>query len=590
MKLTYAIIFTILSIGYFETRIQAQYSDVNLIKDLFPSAKKVNSIQALKQTIASSKEDTAKVDLLVQLSNIYMWLLPDTSLTYALQALKLSYKLNFNEGIIKVYHSMGSALSIKGNHVQALEIQLKGLRLAEKIKDEKEIALSYMYLGSVYIYSGDFQNALNYFLKSSLYKNVFAINAELIYDQMGKCYLQLKKFDSAVLYVQRSIDLEKQANNDWIVPLYYDMGAIYAQTGNYIQSVNYYRKGINSAAVVLDLIYGYNGIAIVFEKSGMIDSSILYAKKAVAVSQKASLPFGIIQGGELLTGMYKSRHLTDSAFKYQEILNNAKDSLISEEKVKHLQDLTFNEQLRQQEIAVEKNEYQNKLWIITLLIAAVFAIAYLILYIRKKQALQVMHIRNRIARDLHDDVGSALSSIAVFSDVINKNLKTGDEQTSSLAERIGDNARQVIESMSDIIWAVKPSNETVAEMLIRMKQLCSNLFESKEIAFQFEADEKVSLVKLPMNYRRDMYLIFKEAINNIVKYSACKNVVIKLFAKDSLFQLVISDDGIGFDTTIAINGNGLQNMKARATVMGGSVAIESELNKGTIIQLVVPIP
>ena len=234
--------------------------------------------------------------------------------------------------------------------------------------------------------------------------------------------------------------------------------------------------------------------------------------------------------------------------------------------------------------------FYNTWWFITITILAIFGLAYFFLYLRQRQALQVLGIRNRIARDLHDDVGSALSSISIFSDVINKNLRTNDEQTSSLAARIGDNARQVIESMSDIIWAIKPSNESVAEMLIRMKYLCSNLFESKEIAFDFETGDTISTLKLPMDYRHDIYLIFKEAVNNIVKYAACKNVSIKFTTANSLLTLLIKDDGVGFNTEIITTGNGLQNIKARAAAMQGKIIISSNINTGTIITLIVPIP
>jgi signal transduction histidine kinase len=196
--------------------------------------------------------------------------------------------------------------------------------------------------------------------------------------------------------------------------------------------------------------------------------------------------------------------------------------------------------------------------------------------------LRLHDIRNRIAGDLHDDIGSTLNSISIYSEVARKN----DEHHDEALEMIGDASRKIIEAMSDIVWTINPENDSFEKIIFRLKSLAWNLFRAKKIEFTFHADEILNEKKLSLEDRRSFYLIFKEAVNNLVKYSNATRASITLTNENNRIRLRIRDDGVGFDTSQENAGNGLKNMKRRADEMKAEFLIESNIGGGTQVELI----
>jgi len=201
---------------------------------------------------------------------------------------------------------------------------------------------------------------------------------------------------------------------------------------------------------------------------------------------------------------------------------------------------------------------------------------------RSRQILRLQEIRNKISADLHDDIGSTLNSISVFSEVARRK----DELQDEALEMIGDSTRKVIDSMSDIVWAINPENDSFAKIIFRMKSLAYNLFRAKKIEYTFVADESLNEKKLSLEERRSFYLIFKEAVNNLVKYSGATNASITLSYSENKIHLKILDNGAGFDLMQDNAGNGLKNMKRRADEIRAQLKIESGKGNGTQVDLV----
>ena len=220
-------------------------------------------------------------------------------------------------------------------------------------------------------------------------------------------------------------------------------------------------------------------------------------------------------------------------------------------------------------------------WFRTLIVLAAIGTIYGIYRYRLQQVLRLQNIRNRIAADLHDDIGSTLNSISVYSEVAKKDPA---RQTHAL-NMIGESSRKVIDAMSDIVWTINPENDSFEKIILRMRSLCYNLFRAKKIDFIFKADENLNSLKLSLEERRNFYLIFKEAINNLVKYSGANRVSITLANNSNTTILIIRDNGAGFDSAQKYNGNGLINMKKRADEMKAQLMIESGKGEGTSIQL-----
>ncbi len=207
---------------------------------------------------------------------------------------------------------------------------------------------------------------------------------------------------------------------------------------------------------------------------------------------------------------------------------------------------------------------------------------------RINQLLKLQQIRTRISRDLHDDIGSTLSSINMVSSMAA--VAGPDEKRSiDLFRTISSASSQAMELMSDIVWSINPKNDRMEMIIIRMRQYASEILEAAQIAFTLEVDEASQRLSLPIEHRKDFYLIFKEAVNNIAKYSGATNAVISLMVRNGRLQLQLTDNGVGFDSSAVYEGNGLKNMRARAAQLNGDIDIVSTPKTGTVIILSIPI-
>ena len=218
-------------------------------------------------------------------------------------------------------------------------------------------------------------------------------------------------------------------------------------------------------------------------------------------------------------------------------------------------------------------------WFRSLLALAFIALVYAVFRYREFQRLQQEKLRLRIARDLHDEMGSTLSSISILSEAALRNLQQDIDRARFGA--IGERARQVMEAMSDIVWSVNPRNDSMANVLQRMKQFAVEILEPQGIALHFEADEAVATLNLPMEQRKDFYLLFKEAVNNAAKYSGARDVWVRVQAGNGGLTLEVRDNGRGFDVEQVKRGNELWNMERRAERMGGRFELESRVGEGT---------
>lgn len=226
--------------------------------------------------------------------------------------------------------------------------------------------------------------------------------------------------------------------------------------------------------------------------------------------------------------------------------------------------------------------FWQRWWFILLLVVIIGWILYSLYRYRMKQFLKLQNLRTNISTDLHDDIGSTLSSISILSEIALRQKEPGAGE--EMVAEIRQNSISLMERMDDIVWSINPKNDTLENLLMRVSNFASKLFEAKDIDYTINIEEGIKSVKLPMEYRQHIYLILKEGINNIVKYSQCARSTIKVSRQHSILELELTDDGRGFDTRVKSSGNGLTNMRRRASLMKADIVINSS-SLGTAIQL-----
>ncbi len=230
-------------------------------------------------------------------------------------------------------------------------------------------------------------------------------------------------------------------------------------------------------------------------------------------------------------------------------------------------------------------------WFVLLSSSLIVGIVYALYRNSQNQKEKIIELRSRISRDLHDEIGSTLSSISLFGTVAQKMADTDSNATQNMLLRINESTTQVMESMNDIVWAINSDNDKIDNLLMRMRAYISELSDATEVKVSLAVDENIKQVALHMVQRRNVYLIFKEATNNAFKYANASEIKISLSQKKNKFQLSVIDNGIGFDQSTnrknsLLSGNGLKNMAIRAKELGGNLSVISEVNKGTEIRFI----
>lgn len=193
-------------------------------------------------------------------------------------------------------------------------------------------------------------------------------------------------------------------------------------------------------------------------------------------------------------------------------------------------------------------------------------------------------IRNRISHDLHDDIGSTLGSISIYSEV----AKHADESNrNEVLEKIGASSREMLEKLNDIVWSINPENDHLDRMESRMRSFALMLLQPLGISYSFKFNTDGHRNILTMDQRRNVFLIYKEALHNIAKYASCKNVTIQFEVKDSRIRMEITDDGIGFqqNDATANNGNGMKSMRLRAQALKAGFDVITSPGSGTKIKI-----
>jgi signal transduction histidine kinase len=200
-------------------------------------------------------------------------------------------------------------------------------------------------------------------------------------------------------------------------------------------------------------------------------------------------------------------------------------------------------------------------------------------------SLKMEHTREQISRDLHDDVGATLSSVKAYSEILKNN-----PGNTVIAELIKDNAAEMLDRLEVIAWATNPQHDNFKSLQNRMQKLVMPICHSQNIQCSFSSDGISDEITIPGEARQNIFLVFKEVINNMIKYASATTCSIKLLIHNNQFIMQIADNGKGLDGSIKGSGNGLENMGNRATELAGGLNIDSICGKGTVITMSLPFP
>ncbi len=229
-------------------------------------------------------------------------------------------------------------------------------------------------------------------------------------------------------------------------------------------------------------------------------------------------------------------------------------------------------------------------WFYLFLLLAIAGGLYLLYRYRLSQILALQKVRLKISKDLHDDIGATVSSIGILADIA-KNKDLAESKKMQYLDTISEESKYVAEALSDIVWTINPKNDSMQMIFARLLRYATELLDAQNIIYDIEIpdEEELKNVSLGMEERQHLYLILKEAVNNLVKYSGAIHANIEVIIKNGQLTVHITDNGRGFDQNKTAHGNGIANMKKRAAEVKGKLEIKSAPGKGTEVILNVPI-
>jgi signal transduction histidine kinase len=420
-------------------------------------------------------------------------------------------------------------------------------------------------LGDIYFGLGDFDNALQHFTGSlAIARELKQVQDEQgNYSNIAKVYSAKKDIKQAIDYFNRSKVLARQLkDSSSVAAIDAELIALQHNTGETTQAEDKLRTTLELFEQRGDMnrrATGFKNMADFYTVNKQFD-------KALEYTNKYYLAVDSIHSNELQLQVLKMEEGYNSVKKEKEIELLKKDQELQNQKL-------FRQRILFGAAAA-------------LLVISLLSIWLLFNRNRLRQRMKELELRNRIAADLHDEVGSSLSSINMLSQMAAQQDDRGSQK--DILERMRNNARETMDKMGDIVWMIKPGETEAASLKQRMERFAYEICSAKNIGLSLRLDD-LEKIKLSMDQRKNIYLVFKEALNNAVKYSGTERIAVSTGIQNRALVLEVRDEGEGFDTSLVQKGNGLDNIKNRAAELGGKLEIDSTSGEGTLVKLSMPV-
>ncbi|MBX3239892.1 MAG: sensor histidine kinase [Chitinophagaceae bacterium] len=602
------------------------------------------STDSLVNELKTAKDDTTRVNLYRMLAGILLNSDPATALGYAKAGVDLGIQAGFDKGVAGCYLNMSVVYNAASKIDSFLIFTDSAIVWSKKVGEPNRLALAYLNRADACMQLRNLKQSL-LDCDTALHYAELANNNDRrarINQTIGTIYYYQDKYSESKSYYDRAYRLYEEGGNKKMQAIMLNnLANIYKRTGAHDSSLNYYKQAIAVAdqagdEVNISMYYSnisslYNftkqykkaesaaALALQHARDNEVQQADAYANYAESFLQQHKITdaieaglkaYGInsryafleeqIAAAKILAeaytadGNYKEAnfYLKKSSLLNDTLLKNKFDEQIAymqtsfkvEEKNNEIALLTRDKQIQEQNLSKQRILIAGSLLLALLAVVAIFL---LINRQRLKQRMKELQLRNEIASDLHDEVGSSLSSIHMLSEMASSE-KSDMPQQKDILKKVSAYSRETMEKMGDIVWMIKHSRPEDKSLEERMKHFFYDICKSKNIEPSFRAEEAV-LHKLDMPQRKALYLVFKEAVNNAVKYSAATEIKVSIEQTDRQMLMQITDNGSGFDDRMQKKGNGLKNMQNRATELKGSTTIHSVAEEGTTVTMSIPL-
>ncbi|HLZ85872.1 MAG TPA: tetratricopeptide repeat protein [Puia sp.] len=538
----------------------------------------------------------------------------DSAEYYMTQSISIFHSLHKDRDEAHVMVNLTTLYDYEENNEKLMEYLLKALALMEGLNDRLGKAVAEQKIADCYMKQGLNEKAMPYLQEAlqdfrELHQYAF-LGAALNYQ--GQIYLAFKNYDSAFISYREASQAYRQADfTAGEAAAAEEIANVFLEKSNrklqhpYTDSALYYFQQsyhiFSKAGRIVWQAYEQMYIGEVLILLKKYDEAARDLKEALQAFVTDKSPKFAYEATLYLSKLYKETGDYKKAIDYLEQSGVYKDSMDAtnrketmanmfaryetDKKDKTIQLLNAQKALADKELSRNKVIGRFSFSLVALIVALAVVLWK---QVRIRHQLKEVQMRNQLAGDLHDDIGSSLSSILLLSNMATRN-QGGNDRKGAL-EKIGFTAREVMDKISDIVWTMNPQNDGGTSIRERIEKLGLQVRDISSLQLTIAVSHRLEELKLPMDFRKNIFLICKEALHNIVKHAeaSCISLSIDLVHKD--INLIIRDDGKGFDTTDHARGNGLGTMAQRAKACGGEFTIQSGRGEGTVILVVLPVP
>jgi two-component system, NarL family, sensor histidine kinase UhpB len=503
--------------------------------------------------------------------------------------------------------NLGNLYLSMGNYKKAADSHIKSLRLFEKLNVPRGQSFCLQSLGNDFFLLNQPATAKKYFEESLALKVKLGDKRGAIISTsgLGDAHKDLKEYKKAEAYYTEALAMARN------LKMSTEVARVLHQRGLLFKRINELDKARESFEQSMELSLQL-GDSATFKRtrSEKIGLDLLEKRKRNTELELLNGLNTFIRTGDRQQQANEYAHLSDyyaankdfeKAFYYMQKHEALSDSVEGNSVLLQIKELEerYNSDKKEQQIsflqkdqqlqALQLKQQQTNITLIVIAMISVIVISALLVnryrvMNRIRRQAELENMRQNIARDLHDDIGSTLSSINIMS-----KLAMQQSDNSGHLQKISTYSNRMMETMSDMVWSINPVNDSVEQMLAKMKEFAGEILEPKNMQYEFEYDSTVSAIRLDVEKRKSLFLIFKEALNNIAKYSEATQIFIRLNYTKETLHMQVQDNGKGFDATVNSAGNGLKNMDARANAIKGKWKQITEPGKGTSISVEVPI-
>lgn len=490
----------------------------------------------------------------------------EKSIEAYLRSLRMQEQYNLHPRNEDTYNGIGLALKDMHRPHEAIGYLQEALVLNQTLKNAYGMAICEQNIGKCYDDLEQPAKALRYYQLAR--KHASEAESELLQSDIlvntGLVLRQLKQFGNARQAIEQALAIaQKQENQSAMATDYFNLGQVYQEQKDYTRAERSMKQALTLANALGDQtkIATYTqGLADLY--GGMKDFQQAYVYQ-LERNQKIDSTTTVRTHAEVQRLI--ARYETDK--------KEAQIKLLRQEA-----------QLHQQATRL------LLMGSILLLLLAGVASAWLLNRSKVRRLEDAQQLRQQIAHDLHDEVGSTLSSISILSNHTHTLLSQNRPETAQkMVQKIYTDARQILEAIDEIIWTINPGNDSLQRVALRLQEYAQPLMESQQIRLTTLIDPSLDQTPVSMDVRRNMYLIGKEAINNLTKYSQATQATIRFERSGNTLLVLIHDNGQGFDPQHPSHRTGQTSMQERARAMAGWLDIQSAMGEGTSLQLSVPI-